>query len=330
MYKIMIIGSGFVGQATGKSFAKLGHGVTFCDTDSEKLNDLKKEGFEISSPENIGRAQADIFFLTVSTPTVNKKIKMDFILAAVKNLAQKALRVAKNRPLVVVKSTVPPGTTENVIAPLLEKYSGKKSGKDFFAAMNPEYLRERVALEDFENPRLVLIGANEERARKILSDLYAPYEDKCPIAFLSPTGAEMQKYTHNLWNAAKISYFNEMRAVAKKMELDADKIFELTMKSAEASWNSAYGTKDFGPFGGSCLPKDTSAFLKWSKEQLDMDLPLLRSVISVNDALVEKITTEKEREKIVEIKTLSPIFYLEPKKIGVERKINFKHGFERE
>ena len=287
-YKITIIGSGFVGQATGKSFAKLGHQVVFCDTNLEKLAQLEKEEFRTALPENIGSFETDVFFLTVPTPTIAKKIRFDFIFSATKNIAKAYLKNAKNDPLIVVKSTVLPGTTENIIGSLLEKHSGKKAGKDFHLAMNPEYLREKTAQSDFENPPLILIGSSDDRAKEILGELYAPYKEKCPIVYLTATMAEMQKYTHNLWNATKISYFNEMREVARKLKIDADPIFDLTMKSAEASWNPKYGTKDFGPFGGNCLPKDTSAFLRWAKDELKMDLPVLASVIKINDDLTAK------------------------------------------
>ena len=287
-YKITIIGSGFVGQATGRSFAKLGHQVVFCDTDLEKLAQLEGDGFKTTLPENIGSFETDVFFLTVPTPTIAKKIRFDFIFSATKNIAKNYLKHAQNDPLIVVKSTVLPGTTENIIRPLLEKHSGKKAGKDFHVAMNPEYLREKTAQSDFENPPLILIGSSDDRAKEILGELYAPYKEKCPIVYLTATMAEMQKYTHNLWNATKISYFNEMREVARKLEIDADPIFDLTMQSAEASWNPKYGTKDFGPFGGSCLPKDTSAFLRWAKDELKMSLPVLASVIKINDDLTTR------------------------------------------
>jgi len=302
-YKITIIGSGFVGQATGKSFAKLGHQVVFCDTNLDKLAQLEKDGFKTVIPENIGSFETDVFFLTVPTPTIAKKIRFDFIFSATKNIAKTYLKDAKNDPLIVVKSTVLPGTTENIITPLLEKHSGKYAGRDFHVAMNPEYLREKLAQYDFENPRLITIGTSDDRARTVLGELYSPYKDKCPIAYLTATMAEMQKYTHNLWNATKISYFNEMREVAKKLNIEADMVFNLTMQSAEASWNPKYGTQDFGPFGGSCLPKDTSAFLRWAKDELSMNLPVLASVIKINDNLMAK--NEEKESSLFQLRTMS-------------------------
>lgn len=285
MYNILIVGSGFVGQATGKSLFKLGHHVIFCDTDEEKVAMMKREGFRACGTDEIGKIDPDIIFLTVSTPTVDGRIFLDHISAAAKNVAEKILRKTDKNTLVVVKSTVPPGTTEHIVTPILEKYSRKKAGIDFEVAMNPEYLRERLAIEDFENPKLVLIGSKTKRARETLCRLYGPYAKKCPIALVSPSEAEMQKYTHNLWNATKISFFNEMRIISGKLGLNADHIFRLTMKSAEASWNPEYGTRNMGPYEGSCLPKDTSAFLHWSKNQIGMDPLLLKSVIEINESI---------------------------------------------
>jgi UDPglucose 6-dehydrogenase len=287
------MGSGFVGQATGKSLSKLGHDVIFCDTDERKLRNLESEGFKTCREKNLEEISPDIIFLTVPTPTKNGQVDLKFIHSAAKSVASKIIKRANNIPLVVVKSTVPPGTTEHSIIPILETYSQKKSGQDFETAMNPEYLRERFAVKDFENPRLILIGSNTKRAREMLCKLYDPYAKKCQIVSVTPKEAEMQKYVHNLWNATKISFFNEIRALSEKTGINPDAIFRLTIKSAEASWNPEYGIRNFGPYGGSCLPKDTVAFLHWSKNHAQTDLPLLRSVIKVNENLRKELAQPK-------------------------------------
>lgn len=291
------MGSGFVGQATGKSLSKLGHDVIFCDTDTKKLKNLKNEGFEICKERDLAKISPDIIFLTVSTPTKNGQVDLKYIYAASKNIGSEIIKNTNNNPLVVVKSTVPPGTTEQFVTPILENFSKKKAGKDFEIAMNPEYLRERLSIEDFENPRLILIGAKTRRAKEILCKLYDPYAKKCQIVSVTPQEAEMQKYVHNLWNATKISFFNEMRRLSGKLGVNPDGIFRLTMKSAEASWNPEYGIRDFGPYGGSCLPKDTTAFLNWSKNHARTDLPLLRSIIGVNDSLKREMLTAKNLKR---------------------------------
>lgn len=286
MKKLVVIGSGVVGQATGKGLIVKGHQAIFCDINPEVLAKLKEEGHSVCPPDLLDQLTGvEAFFLAISTPTVDGKIKLGFLEAAVANLGS----VLKNHPdycVVVIRSTVPPGTTRGLLIPLLEKYSGKKAGKDFGVCMNPEYLRENSNESDFQHPWLVTIGELDTRSGQVLESLYGQCD--CPIFHLPLEEAEMQKYVHNLWNACKISFFNEFRLASEIIKkagitVDADKIFSITMKSAEASWNPEYGTRDFGPFGGTCLPKDTAAFLAWFKDKFGKTLTLLKAVIAVNE-----------------------------------------------
>ena len=162
----------------------------------------------------------------------------------------------------------------------------KKAGEDFGVCMNPEYLRENRNEEDFKNPWLVTIGELDSKSGEAIEGIYDPH--KCPIIHLPLEAAEMQKYVHNLFNACKISFFNEMRVVCEAVNVDADKVFELVVKSAEAQWNPQYGIRDFGAYGGTCLPKDTTAFMAWAKDELGKSMPLLRAVIRVNDITKER------------------------------------------
>ena len=100
--------------------------------------------------------------------------------------------------------------------------------------------------------------------------------------------AEMMKYVHNIYNASKISFFNEMRQVGESSGVDSDKIFRVVMNSAEASWNKEYGIRNFGPFDGSCLPKDTLAFMSWANDNAKKKMPLLHAIIKVNEHLKDK------------------------------------------
>ena len=178
-----------------------------------------------------------------------------------------------------------PGTTEEKLIPILERNSRGKVGQDFGVCTNPEYLREAQATEDFANPWIVVIGENDPRAGEILEDLYRPFG--CSIRRVSIREAEYQKYAHNLFNATKISFFNEMRQVAERLGIDPSRVFELVSHSAEGMWHPAYGTRDLGPFGGSCLPKDTQAFLAFAREK-GTNMPLLQATIEVNRLLIEK------------------------------------------
>jgi len=287
MAKLAIIGSGIVGQATGKGFIAKGHGVVFCDINPETLARLENQGYKVCPPNLLEEEKGvKAFFLPVSTPTVDGKIQLDFLKSAVANLGEGALKKTNDYCIVVVRSTVPPNTIEGSLIPLLERYSGKKAGKDFGVCMNPEYLREDSNEEDFKNPWIIVIGELDAKSGETLEEIYGSHN--CPIVHISIKEAETQKYVHNLFNACKISFFNEMRMVCEAVNVDANKVFELVAKSAEGSWNQKYGIRNLGPYGGSCLPKDTTAFLAWAKDELEKSLPLLKAVIKVNEITKEK------------------------------------------
>ncbi len=287
MAKLAVIGSGIVGQATGKGFIAKGHDVVFCDTNPEVLAKLENKGHRVCPPHLLEQEKdIEAFFLAISTPTVDNEIKLDFLRSAVGSLGAGYLKNNNDYCVVVIRSTVPPGTIEEQLIPTLEKYSGKKAGEHFGVCMNPEYLREGSNEEDFKNPWIITIGELDAKSGETLEKMYGPH--KCPIVHTSLKEAETQKYVHNLFNACKISFFNEMRIVCEALKVDADKVFELVAKSAEGSWNQKYGIRSLGPYGGSCLPKDTVAFLSWAKKNLANPMPLLKAVIKVNEITKEK------------------------------------------
>ena len=285
---ICIVGPGIVGQATGKVLVKKGIKVGFLGIIREQIEDLKKEGYTAFTKDELlnGSYNFDITMFTVPTPTVNGTIDLSILEHASADLG-KRLRLFKKYHLVVVKSTVPPGTTENLVIPTIEKYSGKKAGRDFGACMNPEYLREKTAYDDTLNPWMILVGEYDKKSGDMLDLIY---KDKfgCPIYRCELKTAEMQKYVHNLYNAVKITFFNEMRGIGKEIGADTEKMFKLAAISAEGMWNPKYGIGDRGPFDGSCLPKDTQAFFHWS-QTWGFDASLLRTVIDVNNKLTNKL-----------------------------------------
>lgn len=283
--KISAIGSGFVGKAAGKGFLTVGHDVTFVDVNTILIENLNNEGLKACNIESECSRDRDIYLVSVLTPTINDHIDLRFIDSALASLGQ---IIAKNTnwPIIVIRSTVPPGTVESRFVPILEKNSGKKVGQGFGIAMNPEFLREATAEQDFMHPWIVVIGSGDPRVAKTLEDLYRPFN--APIVHMSIKEAEMMKYVHNIYNANKIAFFNEMRSIAEKIGVDADKIFPAVTDSAEASWNKRYGTRNLGPFDGSCLPKDTLAFLTWADEQLGKKMPVLNAVIRSNEDLKER------------------------------------------
>ncbi len=284
--KITVIGSGVVGQATGKGFSAKGFDVEFVDVDTGKVDQLKKEGYSAFTADEIAERNydSDISIFTVPTPTVNGKIKFDYLEQASIDLGKRLAKVKKYH-ILVTRSTILPGTTRDLVIPLVEKHSGKKCGVDFGACMNPEYLREETAVTDFSNPWLVVIGQFDQKSGDLLEEVYKKFE--CPIERVALEEAEIQKYIHNLFNATKIAFFNEFRHICQNINVDANNIFNLVAKSCEGMWNTKYGIRDRGPFSGSCLPKDTQAMYAWATEK-GYDVDVLEATIKANEKFKTK------------------------------------------
>jgi len=285
--KIAIIGPGVVGYATGKVLTENGFKVGFIGRSQEKIDKLRKEGFWAytfsSFPDH--KYDYDVTFLTVATPTVDGKIDLEPIRRATKFLGR-LLAFRKEYHVVVVKSTVLPGTTENMVIKEIEQMSGKKAGEDFGVCMNPEYLREETAVEDSRKPWVTLIGELDERSGAVLESIYKKFTK--PIFHCSLMEAEMQKYVHNLYNAVKITFYNEMRQIAEANGLNTEKMFKINALTAEGMWNPTYGIRNFGPYSGHCLPKDTQAFYNWAQKN-GYDADLLKITIVVNNNLMKKL-----------------------------------------
>lgn len=294
--KTAIIGSGVVGSATGIGFINKGNDVIFIDTNPSVINKLRERGLKAyDNYEILEKEDIEIIFVSVCTPTVNEEIKLDYLISAMQSIGQ-ILRTKENYIIVAVRSTVPPGTTENIFIPILENNSLKKAGEDFGVCMNPEFLREETAEKDFYDTRLVVIGSHDKKSRAILDEIYRDFE--CPIYHTSIKEAEIEKYAHNLLNAAKISFFNEMRHICEKLDINADRVFKIVSKSAEACWNPQYGTRNLGPYGGSCLPKDTEAFYSFAMKELKMTMVHLKATIRVNELTEERLKFKKMLEQV--------------------------------
>src|SRR3989344_219109 len=214
MAKLVVIGSGVVGQATGKGFASIGHEVVFLDINQELLTKLEKEGYKTCTPKTFSvHSDAQAYFFAINTPTVDGEIKLAYLETAISHFAEVVLKNRSDYSLAVIRSTVPPQTIEKIFIPLMEKFSGKVAGQDFGVCTNPEYLRENRNENDFKNPWIIIIGELEKNSGDALEKIYRQTEWKCPIFRLTLNEAEIQKYIHNIFNACKISFFNEMRIV---------------------------------------------------------------------------------------------------------------------
>jgi UDPglucose 6-dehydrogenase len=281
MGRAVIIGSGVVGTATGKGFADTGHAVQFVDINQSRVEVLRREGFAASTTIDLSGPPAFIF-LTVPTPSTGAGYDLSFLDAAVHNVGE-ALRHAGAWHTVVVRSTVPPGTCENRVKPLLEQVSGRKVGDHFALASNPEFLRAASAREDFLMPWMTVIGSRSRRTVERLSSLYEGFGGELRT-FSSPAEAEMVKCAHNLFNATKISFWNEMWKIGQRLGVGVDQVAATVARSAEGSINPEYGIKGGKPFGGACLPKDTQGFLGFAAD-LGLDMPVLEAVIRMNDVV---------------------------------------------
>ncbi|MGZ4618444.1 MAG: 2-dehydropantoate 2-reductase N-terminal domain-containing protein [Frankiaceae bacterium] len=264
---IFIVGSGVVGTATGKAMLRLGSDVTFVDVDDRRLDALTAEGLNAVPPEEMDLTGATAVFVSVPTPSQDGGgVDLSFVDVACKSIGAALREVSPHDfPLVVFRSTMPPGTTRFRLIPQLEEVSGRRAGTDFGVCYNPEYLREDTAIEDFLAPRCVTIGCGDEESFERLRRIYRGFV-LVPVVACDYEAAEFQKYVHNLYNAAKISFFNEMRLVAAKLGIDPDLPFAITAVTAEGIWNPRYGTVDKGPYGGNCLPKDAAAWLSFAAE----------------------------------------------------------------
>jgi len=277
--RVAQIGAGVVGGAVGVGLLRHGFDVVFVDVEPRILERLRAAGHMAVHPDAFDAAGVDVFLISVPTCLNGDHEGFGELREAAGRLGD-LLRETSDYSVVVVRSAVLPGTTEKVVIPILESRSGKRAGEDFGVAVNPEYLREKTALEDFLAPRLVLIGALDDRSAEAVEALYS--WARCPVTRVSMREAEMHKFVHNVYNAAKISFFNEMRWLCRDIAVDPEAIFPHVCVSAEGMWNRAYGTRDGGAFSGKCLPKDTEALYRWAFEQ-GRDLTLVHAVLEVNE-----------------------------------------------
>lgn len=284
MARIMVVGSGVVGQAAGKGLIKKGHDVTFVDTSVEIVERLEQKGFEARLPSELDDVCAEISMFCVSTPSRDDgSVNLDYITAAIANHG-KWLKYQGDWHLVVVRSTVPPGTTRRVLLPLLEKISGMVAGRDFGLCMQPEFLRAKSSVEDFLHPWATVIGELDSWSGEVLAEICADFGSE--IYRVDLETAEFIKYIHNCFNATKISFSNEIYLLGRGLGIDANTALSIVTRTAEGFWNPSYGTVGGQPWGGTCLPKDTKGLITFA-QGIGISMPLLQAVVSVNSHMEE-------------------------------------------
>jgi UDPglucose 6-dehydrogenase len=275
--RIFIMGSGVVGTATGEGFLAAGHDVTFIDIAPERVRELRERGLDVRTEIDLTGEPDSLIFLTLPTPNDGHRYDLSAFTAGTTAVGR-AIAAAPAHHTVVVRSTVPPGTTESLVRTVLEEQSGRTVGEGFDLASNPEFLRAVSAAEDFAHPWMTL--------RTLLS----PFGGELRT-FADPAEAEFIKCAHNIYNATKISFWNEMWLVAQKLGVDLDPIAATVARSAEGSINPQYGIRGGAPYGGVCLPKDTCGFLGFA-DTIGVDMPLLSAVVETNDRLAAIVSDE--------------------------------------
>jgi GDP-mannose 6-dehydrogenase len=301
---VSIFGLGYVGTVTAACLAHRGNRVTGVDLSSAKVEALSSGRSPIVEPgvsDMVAESQkacrlhatsdsetavleTEISFLCVGTPSMrNGKLDLGHIGPVCEEIGL-ALRKKDSFHLVVLRSTVLPGTAETIVVPTLEKASGKKMGQDFGVCVNPEFMREGTAVADFQEPSITIIGASEPAHSQILRDLYSWVPGK--VFETSFRSAEMVKYVCNAWHAVKVSFANEVGTLAKTLGVDAEAVVEIFSADTKLNISPSYLKPGFA-FGGSCLPKDVRA-LTYRAKELDLELPLFESILASNDAHLDR------------------------------------------
>jgi UDPglucose 6-dehydrogenase len=304
---VSVVGSGYIGTTIAAWFAELGHEVTNVDIDEAVVNAINAGEAPIHEPgldEFIAEYGGDrlqgttdyaevrdseVTFLALPTPSQDDgSIDLSMMKAGAASLGE-AIQDKDNEHLVVVKSTVIPGTTEDVVTPIIEEASGKTVGEEFHIAMNPEFLREGFALDDFRDPDKIVYGATDDAAFEMLDRVYDPLIE---VANGDPavvrTGikeAEMIKYANNAFLATKISLINEIGNICKEYGVDAYEVADaiaLDHRIDEHFLRSGVG------WGGSCFPKDVNALRRAARER-EYDPILLDATVEVNDRQPERM-----------------------------------------
>ncbi|HEX6761947.1 MAG TPA: 2-dehydropantoate 2-reductase N-terminal domain-containing protein [Gaiellaceae bacterium] len=284
MPTIGIIGAGVVGTATGVGLAQYGHRVSFVDVDPRRIDALRTDGLDANDSPRLD--EPGFVFLTLPTPNDGYRWQLDAFVAGTRALGE-ALRGSHTFQTVVVRSTVPPGTCDQLVVPLLEHTIGRPHGDGYSVASNPEFLRARSALEDFMHPWMTVVASHSPRTVERLAALLGPFGGEIK-RLADPTTAELIKCTHNLFNAAKISFWNEMWRVCERLHVSHADVASTVARSAEGSTNVEYGIRGGEPYGGACLPKDTKGFLGFAAA-LGLDTPLLEAVDAVNERIEDGV-----------------------------------------
>ena len=303
--KISIFGMGYVGVVSGACLLSDGHEIVGVDPVAAKVADLSCGRSPVQEPgvaellaagHRAGRlaatteprdalAGSEMAWICVGTPSdPNGGIDLTAV-EAVAGQIGRVLRGSADRPLIVLRSTCLPGTSAQRIIPVLEKGSGLKAGRDFHFVFHPEFLREGTAVRDFFEPPKIVVGESSSGAAEPLLRLYRQYD--APVFRLCLAEAETVKYCDNLFHALKITFANEIGALARSVGVDARRVAEVFCADTRLNISPRYLRP--GPaFGGSCLPKDLRAVLRLASLK-SVRLPMLEKILESNEAQIDQV-----------------------------------------
>lgn len=295
---VSIVGLGYVGAVSTACLSSLGHAVVGVDLDEQKvasiaagkspihetqLAELLTAGVErnlIRATTDLHAAvlDTDITFVSVGTPTAEGGgCDMRAINAVATTIGQ-ALKFKQAFHTIVMRCSIPPGTTCGVMVPIIEEISGMTAGSDFGVCFNPEFLREGTAVEDFHNPPKTVIGASDEKTAAIIKKLYAPVDENAIISSIEV--AEMVKYVDNVWHATKVCFANEIGRICKPLDVDSHQVMDIFVQDTKLNLSPYYLKPGFA-FGGSCLPKEVRA-VSHLADELGVSVPLIDSLTPSN------------------------------------------------
>ena len=310
--RISIFGLGYVGAVSLACLARDGHAVTGVDVDESKLALIRsgktpvvEEGMvELMSRVRVGvttdvasavRA-SELSFVCVGTPSAPNGSQDQSAVANVTRAIGRALREKDGSHVIVFRSTLVPGTVEEVLIPILEKESGKREGAGFHACFQPEFLREGSSIRDYDTPPYTIVGARGEAGAASLRRLFGHL--RCEFHLTSIRSAEMVKYCSNNFHALKITFANETARLCEALKVDPFEVMDLVCKDTQLNISPAYLKPGFA-FGGSCLPKDLRATMHIAKTR-DVELPMHGSIaasnrLQVDLAIAKVLSTGKRR-----------------------------------
>jgi GDP-mannose 6-dehydrogenase len=297
---ISVFGLGYVGCVSSACFANEGHqviGVDVSQTKVEMVNagkativaemvaDVVKSG-RLRATTDVAAAvrDSDISLVCVGTPSrSNGSIDLRYVERVCQDIGT-AMKSKVARHTVVIRSTVLPGTTLQLVIPTLEKASGKRAGMDFGVCMNPEFLREGTSIRDFYEPPFTLVGADDGLSGDTLAAIYAGIS--APLHITSTGVAEMIKYACNCFHGLKVGFANEIGSVCKAFGIDSHEVMRLFCLDGKLNLSPAYLRPGFA-FGGSCLPKDLRA-ITYHARSADVDTPILSAALESNQRQIER------------------------------------------